>query len=230
MSNFKLYLEKAQGKNIDVKEIVSLNENFKSYLQKKYIIQEKLDEKSLDLITKNPKPYIEKIKKYISNNKYIDFIIRLNPNKQIEISFKTDETIKNTKTGNEYVINITDDNFNEIYQIKEKEKIKLNLDSAKEIIGKSGQNVANLNSDFSASNLFYQIKQTSLYKFLQEYFLQIHKVHANFNGVGDILISNNKVELVIEKIDTGENDTGIKVKRIDNVEVAGVIVTIKNKQ
>ena len=230
MSNFKLYLEKAQGKNIDVKEIVSLNENFKSYLQKKYIIQEKLDEKSLDLITKNPKPYIEKIKKYISNNKYIDFIIRLNPNKQIEISFKTDETIKNTKTGNEYVINITDDNFNEIYQIKEKEKIKLNLDSAKEIIGKSGQNVANLNSDFSASNLFYQIKQTSLYKFLQEYFLQIHKVHANFNGVGDILISNNKVELVIEKIDTGENDTGIKVKRIDNVEVAGVIVTIEKNQ
>ena len=40
MSNFKLYLEKAQGKNIDFKEIVSLNENFRNYMQNIYRIDE----------------------------------------------------------------------------------------------------------------------------------------------------------------------------------------------
>ena len=40
MSNFKLYLEKAQGKNIDFKEIVSLNENFRNYMQKIYLFDE----------------------------------------------------------------------------------------------------------------------------------------------------------------------------------------------
>ena len=34
MSNFKIYLQKAQGYDIDTAEIVSVNESFKSYLQK----------------------------------------------------------------------------------------------------------------------------------------------------------------------------------------------------
>lgn len=194
MSNFQIYLERVRKEDINL----SLN-NFNNYLEKVRLFSE--EKTSLEVIQENPTQYIKKFKNYANNKKlYIDLVVRVAPEKKIQVSLKNEKTILNTITGNEKEFEIDDNTFLKIYDDKRNYK---KLEKVKKELGVSGKNVANLKEKYKSSNMVFVLSVDKLYKdYLEEYFLYRHQIIAKFSGLKEkeIEIRNSVVELKIENI------------------------------
>lgn len=204
MSNFKLYLEKAQGENIDFNQIVSVNENFKSYLQNIFY-EKKLGNANFDYLKKN----IEQL--------LIDLYF-LPETKKLRIVLN-----KSSVFFGEYPLP----------ENKEKPLLVDGVKKTyAELTADRQANKGNNSLENSKSKITVTIPKQILVDNLKIFFQNIFKMKINISGIdSDVVFDNQKIELKIESIiehGTGQNSQDIKNVSYDD-EMTYNIKIILNK-
>lgn len=204
MSNFKIYLEKAQGKKIDINEIVSVNENFRNYMQKIYRIDEfntnttKTAPSTKATVARTETP-IEKFQNRLtkaSNKLFLDFMVYMNT-KKLDISLKDISQLSSSNTGNNFQIDINNETF-KIY------KNNILCKTLEEALKDNSQNVVNLKQ--KSDNMIFELSSKKAQDYIRLFFLKRYGFSVNFmNFPGDLKIKNSEIELCITKVELDDS-------------------------
>lgn len=203
MSNFKIYLQKAQGYDIDTAEIVSVNESFKSYLQK---INEELSRGKVEEVNKiNSKKTTQELKydanfKLLESNQYLE-LIYYPVSQKLNVSLRDNEVKPGLPTEGKFSreFKIPLSNFKDA-KINDKTVV-------------SGQNGGTDKDNFKGS-LSKEILQNTI----KNYIMSALSLDADIEIGSDIFISSSITEAKIEnikRIDTA-NKISFTVKQINS--------------
>lgn len=229
MSNFKVYLERAQGHDIALDISRFINENFASYLQKIITINEEktTEEKNLENI-------INKIENKLNN---LDLKIVNMPqtnqdgtNTKIKVQFDelTPKEIDLPKTAKiNFLVKNKNNKYEKVNEIKD----------LGTIIARNTKNYASLSED---DTVITKVQTIDLIDGLSKYFKYLTGIETDifFTENKELFIKNNHIELKVSTISdspidqnaVGGKTNNISNKNIKNIEKLYIHVIVQKKQ